>query len=533
MKTRLATTGTLAACALLLPIGAGAEHTIVHDQMLDNVLRIECTVSYKGKSFESGHGTGFLVGTGEHVLTNSHVINDCHPDNKISVLEKALYEQYVEPLKKLDMSDWRAILANLPKQLQPSIIQQLEKNDALAERFVKDPEWRIKFVIDGLKKYAESNAGEMFPYVTQNLVVFYPGKSGGAAIKTPVSQIVWSAWNDDKKKAGSGLDLAVLKLPRLLKEKRSVSAFATGGAVEVSDEVYSVGFPGGSDIVESAKYTPTMKRGIVSKLGGESPVSDEAKKQGLKGVPVVETDAAINPGNSGGPLFNEYGEVIGINTFVVGKNRAMQQGIGWAQDVAVVLPILRDLGIPLPPVRLAPRSWLERTQQKNPALLWGAGIILLLLVTGGGILLLILHRQAVPATRPSARPAANPPPQAVTDEDATRIHAPQAAQARTAYLLGQAGEHRGLRIPLSDTPLLIGRKAQGGLVINDQEVSSRHCSLAYLKASGEFEIRDLGSTNGTFLMPQNQRLAPNVATRLTAKQVFQLGPNQTFVLMAE
>jgi S1-C subfamily serine protease len=54
---------------------------------------------------------------------------------------------------------------------------------------------------------------------------------------------------------------------------------------------------------------------------------------------LLQTDAAINPGNSGGPLLNARGQVIGINTAIIGD----AQNIGFAIPVDVIRPLIEDL----------------------------------------------------------------------------------------------------------------------------------------------------------------------------------------------
>jgi len=66
----------------------------------------------------------------------------------------------------------------------------------------------------------------------------------------------------------------------------------------------------------------TVTVGIISATGrSSSQVGVPDKRVGF-----IQTDAAINPGNSGGPLLNQRGEVIGMNTAIIGG----AQGLGFA-----------------------------------------------------------------------------------------------------------------------------------------------------------------------------------------------------------
>ncbi len=66
----------------------------------------------------------------------------------------------------------------------------------------------------------------------------------------------------------------------------------------------------------------TVTVGIISATGRSSlEVGVPDKRVGF-----IQTDAAINPGNSGGPLLNGRGEVVGMNTAIIGD----AQGLGFS-----------------------------------------------------------------------------------------------------------------------------------------------------------------------------------------------------------
>lgn len=103
-------------------------------------------------------------------------------------------------------------------------------------------------------------------------------------------------------------DLAVIKIDA---SGLPAARFANRDAIRVGEWAIAVGSPFGLD------YTVTA--GIVSALGRGGVGMNEIEDY-------VQTDASINPGNSGGPLLNLRGEVIGINTMIVGRG----SGIGFA-----------------------------------------------------------------------------------------------------------------------------------------------------------------------------------------------------------
>jgi serine phosphatase RsbU (regulator of sigma subunit) len=89
------------------------------------------------------------------------------------------------------------------------------------------------------------------------------------------------------------------------------------------------------------------------------------------------------------------------------------------------------------------------------------------------------------------------------DEDNTRTMATTGLSStvlledRSHFLVVIAGADEGCRIELSDEPLVIGRHYSVDLLLDDSEISSKHCTIQV--TMGEVFVTDLDSKNGTFL----------------------------------
>jgi len=125
-------------------------------------------------------------------------------------------------------------------------------------------------------------------------------------------------------------DLAVLKIDAT---GTNAATFADSSKMTVGDTVYAVGNPMG-------ELQFTMTSGMISALDRAvtTSVSDTSMN-------MFQFDAAINSGNSGGPVYNAYGQVIGIATakYSSSSSSASVEGLGFAIPSSDAQRIANDL----------------------------------------------------------------------------------------------------------------------------------------------------------------------------------------------
>ena len=282
-------------------------------------------------------------------------------------------------------------------------------------------------------------------------------------------------------------------------------------------QVTAIGYPGVADrqdqnannLVES-----TVTQGIIGRVVRSS------WRRGGEQLSILQHGAAVNSGNSGGPLLDACGRVVGVNTAKAlgriegtaaeGLQFNQSDGIFFASHVAVLLDALKKQGVqvsvssqvcpPSGPVTEAapPAPGLAPVAQRDWVLSTGIGMAILIAI--GALLMAMKKTTVARETFTEYRRRTVPVPVVQNAKEQVPEKAP-------VWLLnGRGSLNQALVLRLDPSQLqarvqVIGRdSSQCELPVDDPTVSRKHASICW--SSGEFQLTDLGSTNGTWLDDQ-------------------------------
>lgn len=341
-------------------------------------------------------------------------------------------------------------------------------------------------------------------------------------------------------------DLALLKTE--INTGRQPVVFSPKRHVYKTETVLAAGFPGaafmdGVDINSSIKEVKITK-GVIS-----------AFVQSDAGTNLYQIDAAINPGNSGGPLFNECGEVVGINelkalTAVIDLNGSAVrvpegEGIGFAIQADELFTMLERNGIayrsvsapcqnaaagPAGPQRLPQHSQNAEADpagsQRDPlanAVLALAFVMAIALVA----FFVTISRKGRTVIQDAVTKAG------ARETQLPDARNPQLQQGRLSIpvITCLSGEFAGNTIELGNDGITMGRDpsfAQLVFSAKTDGVSKRHCQVRYNAGKGLFCLDDLWSTNGTFVLPRGA--GPAKPLRIASGKPALLKPGGRFFL---
>lgn len=315
-------------------------------------------------------------------------------------------------------------------------------------------------------------------------------------------------------------DICILKLPEPT-DKRKPLVICRSEDIDMDDEYAALGFPFDSDLFmdnTGLAYNIddiTMTRGAISR-----------KSTDQNGVQVYLIDVDIRSGNSGGPLVNSKGEVVGINTYSVGKSKY----------AVVIDELLAAVNRDVVPYTLSTEvsdtaeteseiSLQSETAETTQAVTEpaenkssdGMNIVVTIIAAAFGVLCIVLivvlvMKNKKGSSAPSPAPAAG-------------SAVPEVGVSHTASITGIKGVMAGRSFPISGSAV-IGRNPEKCTIcfpVNTQGISGLHCEIR--QNGSVYEIIDRGSSCGTFL-GSGQKLAENVPTALPSGMYFYLGSTE-------
>ena len=221
-------------------------------------------------------------------------------------------------------------LAPMLENVTPAVVNIYTIKETQEEsNYIDDPFLRKFFNIPGQQKLKKRNRSGLGSGVIINSKKGYIITNNHVIAKAKDIKVRLHDGREFKASllgADPASDIAVIKIsPDNLKSLK----FANSENLRVGDFVVAIGNPFG--------IGQTVTSGIVSALG-RSGLGIEAYEN------FIQTDASINPGNSGGALVNLKGELVGINTAIIGsKGGSGSVGIGLAIPVNMALDVTQQL----------------------------------------------------------------------------------------------------------------------------------------------------------------------------------------------
>jgi Do/DeqQ family serine protease len=216
-------------------------------------------------------------------------------------------------------------LAPVLEKVTPAVVNiaVLQKSPEEQNPMLRDPFFRRFF----------GSPGESQPQIAAGSGVIVDAKNGYVVTNAHVvkdAREVVITLKDNRRMpaklvgADPGTDIALLKI----ESANLVDAkWGDSDALRVGDFVIAIGNPFG--------IGQTATSGIVSALG-RSGLSMEGYEY------FIQTDASINPGNSGGALINLRGELVGINSAIIGPSGG-NVGIGFAVPAVLARAVMDQL----------------------------------------------------------------------------------------------------------------------------------------------------------------------------------------------
>lgn len=327
--------------------------------------------------------------------------------------------------------------------------------------------------------------------VTNRHVVACADEGGKVGVMTARGEWVPATitWKSEAK------DLAVLSVEKNLGGQPVT--FATRDAMDERDKVTIAGYPGAALRSERDFGRVSFADGIISKFTELDSANGTIRH--------IQITAPVNPGNSGGPLFNEFGQVVGINVqksmtavLVVDPSAPLGlrqervplgEGVAWAILSDELLVELERLHLPFTATRSRPNVFATEFA-KQPMLFLFTAVTMGLALISIGLLLTRRGRVAIKDAVTRGR-----------DFATKRVATP--TRPRTSPVLrGISGPYSNATMPMDDKPIAIGRDAnicQLVMPADATDIGRRHCTVRWDRATRTFLLEDCWTTNGTFL----------------------------------